>query len=117
MEVRIEIYHYDTADVASVVTSLVEVRIEIEVRYDAYTELLGSLPLWKCGLKYLSRLLDLLSIAVTSLVEVRIEIREILTKQNKASVTSLVEVRIEITLNSNALEISMSLPLWKCGLK
>ena len=76
------------------VTSLVEVRIEI-----SYCQIVTNKGY------------------VTSLVEVRIEIREILTKQNKASVTSLVEVRIEITLNSNALEISMSLPLWQCGLK
>ena len=85
MEVRIEIYHYDTADVASVVTSLVEVRIEIEVRYDAYTELLGSLPLWKCGLKSAVIITNDGTLEVTSLVEVRIEIKNKSTMQAEES--------------------------------
>ena len=62
-------------------------------------------------------LVEAIRISVTSLVEVRIEISYCQIVTNKGYVTSLVEVRIEITLNSNALEISMSLPLWKCGLK
>ena len=56
----------------------------------------ASLPLWKCGLKYVYCRLRIGWSAVTSLVEVWIEILPHIPPAFLCSVTSLVEVWIEI---------------------
>ena len=139
MEVRIEISCMYAFPGNKAVTSLVEVRIEIsvlcifvklfsvtslvEVRIEIYDARqipwkIQSLPLWKCGLKFIGGYGSGKSYHVTSLVEVRIEINiehlaekiderhfpcgsadwnsKCCAVQNKHIVTSLVEVRIEI---------------------
>ena len=81
-----------------IVTSLVEVRIEIREPLSAKV-CISSLPLWKCGLKYPNYTVLQWSEYVTSLVEVRIEIIMVSSANKYIIVTSLVEVRIEIVSN------------------
>ena len=93
-EVWIEIDNFPCKSLPSTVTSLAEVWIEIdEIEYSGEGEV--SLPLRKCGLKYL-------------------------IKQQfhfAGLVTSLAEVWIEIALQRLLQKPLQSLPLRKCGLK
>ena len=81
------------------VTSLVEVRIEINNKI-THCAVYMSLPLWKCGLKYAPDTVKLGFWDVTSLVEVRIEMYVDFAKIQWSLVTSLVEVRIEISIET-----------------
>ena len=99
----------------------------------------SSLPLRKCGLKFISFEHHVKPLLVTSLAEVWIEIHLLLHLKSKSSVTSLAEVWIEIPnsvhiqhtgcvtslaevwieILANSISGSpiSSLPLRKCGLK
>ena len=76
-----------------------------------------SLPLRKCGLKFLPLQDSRKGINVTSLAEVWIEIQELKNTGAVGAVTSLAEVWIEIAVSITSSSNSVSLPLRKCGLK
>ncbi len=76
MEVRIEITTFNRSFLSEPVTSLVEVRIEINTKLHNLFQF-ASLPLWKCGLKYKGERVLTAEENVTSLVEVRIEISKL----------------------------------------
>ena len=99
------------------VTSLVEVWIEMMFSEWSVMGTHLSLPLWKCGLKCPVHTLPHRQECVTSLVEVWIEIHPPVGMYASLFVTSLVEVWIEIFFMTEISCIRTSLPLWKCGLK
>ena len=90
-----------------------EVWIEIKKEGEGIVYSLGSLPLWKCGLKLSMWYHREKGEQVTSLVEVWIEI-EIAKKEGEGTVvTSLVEVWIEIILTR--METQQYLCHFPCG--
>ena len=76
-----------------------------------------SLPLRKCGLKYLIESICIDWYSVTSLAEVWIEISQSFRHIHPVHVTSLAEVWIEIASWLALSASATSLPLRKCGLK
>ena len=77
----------------------------------------SSLPLRKCGLKSNPSSFIAIGISVTSLAEVWIEISRAFPHSSTVCVTSLAEVWIEIWMPHLLLFSCMSLPMRKCGLK
>ena len=76
-----------------------------------------SLPLRKCGLKFPFLQGAINSTLVTSLAEVWIEIPSVWLRSEMTIVTSLAEVWIEIASWLALSASATSLPLRKCGLK
>ena len=99
------------------VTSLAEVWIEISSSVAVQSMSWPSLPLRKCGLKWLKMFCTFVLCWVTSLAEVWIEIWSSVKSRRVQGVTSLAEVWIEITLLRGWRNDERSLPLRKCGLK
>ena len=77
-----------------------------------------SLPVWECGLKFMSldtRVTDLKSLPVW---ECGLKLLPLSISQRLLSVTPCVGVWIEISMNSGLKGIvGGSLPVWECGLK
>ena len=96
------------------VTSLAEVWIEIfVVRMHRY--IMQSLPLRKCGLKFIFIAIPHFRDTVTSLAEVWIEIKVDWEMQNEITVTSLAEVWIEIMfccVNPNCNLVTSLAEVW-----
>ena len=82
-----------------------------------FCEILQSLPLRKCGLKYDRNEGCNQWGQVTSLAEVWIEILFAQSIHYLITVTSLAEVWIEMPSSGSSSPLSPSLPLRKCGLK
>ena len=80
--------------------------------------ILQSLPLRKCGLKFLNRLIILSKIESLPLRKCGLKYGGLQNRPDRRTVTSLAEVWIEIWLEMVIVGVEMaSLPLRKCGLK
>ena len=98
------------------VTSLVEVWIEIGYLLWR-TSLRKSLPLWKCGLKYVITLLPLPSALSLPLWKCGLKFFILPPAVESLPSLPLWKCGLKWISTASGVNAAMSLPLWKCGLK